>query len=88
MATSTQSPASSFVVEPHLDEPRELERVVMRLLDSYPAAGETVVRDIVTTSVHLFDDATVRKFVPLLVERLARAALNERRVIDVREETG
>ncbi len=90
MTTTTHSRSvnTRVITSPRLDEPRELERVVTRLVEQYPAAGETVVRDIVTTTVHMFDDATVRKFVPLLVERLARAALNERLVIDVRDRTG
>jgi hypothetical protein len=86
MATMASTPLT--IIDVHLDEPRELERVVARLLEQYPAAGETVIRDVVATSVHMFDDATVRKFVPLLVERLARAALNQRRVIGVEESAG
>ncbi|HEX4430312.1 MAG TPA: hypothetical protein VHZ96_13690 [Frankiaceae bacterium] len=80
MATTVTTPAST--TQAYLNEAPELERVVTRLLEQYPRVGETVVRDVVATSTHMFDDATVRKFVPLLVERLARAALNERRVID------
>jgi hypothetical protein len=90
MATTTnpRSVTPAVITGSHPDEPRELERVVARLVEQFPAAGERVVRDIVTTTVHTFDGAAVRKFVPLLVERLARMALNERRVIDVREHTG
>ncbi len=76
MATITSFP--STMTGAALDEPRELQRVVARLLEQYPAVSETVVRDAVATSVHLFNDAPVRKYVPLLVERLARQALNQR----------
>ena len=86
MATTTHVP--STVTNAYLDEPRELERIIARLLEQYPAAGERVVRDVVATSVHVFDGAPVRKFVPLLVERLARQALNQRRVIDLDEPAG
>jgi hypothetical protein len=86
MATVAITPPT--IIDIHLDEPRELQRIVTRLIEQYPAAGETVVRDVVATSLHVFDDATVRKFVPLLVERLARQALNQRRVIDLDEPAG
>lgn len=94
MATTTSSAAATPSAIPsarpdaHLDEPRELERVVTRLVEQYPTVGETVVRDVVATSVHMFDDASVRKFVPMLVERIARDALNRRRIVDLDEPTG
>jgi hypothetical protein len=86
MATVTNK--ASAISEAHLDEPRELERVVTRLLERYPTAGETVVRDVVATSVHLFDHAKVRKFVPLLVEKLAKNTLDRRAEIEIRERAG
>jgi hypothetical protein len=86
MATMAPTPSTTPIA--HVDEPRELERVVARVWEQYPATSETVIRDVVATSVHVFDDAKVRKFVPLLVERLARAALNQRRVIDSEESAG
>ena len=80
---TTTTSISLTVTDARVQETRELETVVARLRDRYPSVGETVIRDVVATSLHMFDDAAVRKFVPLLVEKLARQTLDRRSVIDL-----
>ena len=71
-----------------VDEGREIERVVARLQDRYPALSNAAVRAAVDGSVHAFDAAKVRTFVPLLVERLAKERLEHVQVIDLPESAG
>jgi hypothetical protein len=90
MPTTLTSPAatSKNPVRPPLivvDESREIERVVTRLKDRYPALSSAAIRAAVDGSVHAFEGAKVRKFVPLLVERLARVTLEHVQVVDLRE---
>jgi hypothetical protein len=59
-----------------LNESRELERVMMRLATDYPTLSSRQIRTAVNVAVHGFDGARVRRFVPLLVERLARQSLD------------
>jgi hypothetical protein len=80
MTTTITSPATSSKNPVHrpldiVDESREIERVMTRLHERYPTLDSTSIRTAVNVSVHAFDGATVRKFVPLLVERMARTSL-------------
>lgn len=75
-------PAGAFA------ETRELERLASRLQERFPAVAESEIRSVITDSMHLFDDASVRKFVPLLVERIAIETLRRRSVIELRDAAG
>ena len=56
----------------------QLKHVVTRLQQSYPELHEGEVRAIVAAAWHDLDGARLRQFVPLLVERSAKAACRER----------
>jgi hypothetical protein len=93
MPTTITSPATTSKNPVHrplvaFNERREIERVVVRLQDRYPALSSTVIRTAVSVALHAFDGAKVRKFVPLLVERLARERLEHVQEIDRRTSAG
>ena len=80
MATATDpavaGPALHAVADLEiLNEGREIERVVSRLLDRYPMLSLAEIERVVSVALHAFDGARVRHFVPLLVERLADESL-------------
>src|SRR5512144_176951 len=59
-------------------EQYQLHHLVARLRQSHPELHESEIRDIVAAALHEVDGARLRQFVPLLVERSARAACRER----------
>jgi hypothetical protein len=88
---NTSAPTSTNPVRRPLaavDESREIERVVTRLQDHYPMLSSAAIRAAVDGSVHAFDGAQVRKFVPLLVERLARQSLEQVQEVERRVRAG
>lgn len=77
MEPAAASPKPSDKTEfEHLNESRELDRLVARLQDRYPDLSADQVRTAVNVAVHAFDGAKVRHFVPLLVERVATESLD------------
>jgi hypothetical protein len=56
-------------------EAREIDEVVERLQDRFPDTSEDRIRAVVTDARHEFEGRPIRDFVPVFVERLARAAL-------------
>lgn len=57
------------------DEDRQVAQVADRLLAVFPHHDPATIREIVNAVRHRFDDAPVRDFVPLLIERHAREQL-------------
>jgi hypothetical protein len=57
---------------------RELHHLIARLRQSHPELHEGEIRDIVAAASRELEGARLRQFVPLLVERSARAACRER----------
>ncbi|MFC6010498.1 three-helix bundle dimerization domain-containing protein [Nocardia lasii] len=57
------------------DEAQQIEAVVQRLAQRYPSIPFEDVEDAVYLAYGTFDDARVRDFIPLLVERRATRAL-------------
>ena len=51
---------------------RDFEVIVERLRASYPELVETDIRLVVLEAAHSFEEARLRPFVPLLVEKIAR----------------
>jgi hypothetical protein len=59
------------------DEETHVGHVADRLAHQYPSLPASTVSEVVQELHHRFDGARVREFVPLLVERRARTALDE-----------
>ncbi|WP_202872942.1 three-helix bundle dimerization domain-containing protein [Kribbella capetownensis] len=59
------------------DEDRAISEVIDRLAKQFPAVSADEVADAVGQSRPEFDNARVRDFVPLFVERGAKARLRE-----------
>ncbi|MDM7853897.1 three-helix bundle dimerization domain-containing protein [Cellulomonas alba] len=62
------------------DESREIDAVVARLSDRFPDADSGQIRAAVAAELAGFDDATVRDFVPVLVESAVSDRLREQHV--------
>ncbi len=60
-------------------ERQHLEAVTARLVRQFPELPERDVRVVVAAAARRLEDARVRQFVPLLVERAARADCRRRR---------
>jgi hypothetical protein len=60
------------------DEAAQIDEVIVRVAATYPDISTADVTRFVQTMHTGFDDAKVREFVPLLVERKARAVLAHR----------
>lgn len=60
-----------------IDEDREIEDIIVRLSARFPHQPSTVVVDAVTEARSHFERARVRDFVPVLIEREARARLEQ-----------
>jgi hypothetical protein len=58
------------------DEARVLDQVSARLLSRFPQASPENLRHAVETAYHDLDDARVRDFVEILVEREAASTLS------------
>jgi hypothetical protein len=65
---------TSGVIE--LSEQTVIEQLVERLTSRYPAIAQSVVAGVVIETHARFDDRPVRDFIPLLVERNAKSALD------------
>ncbi len=59
------------------NEDAAVEHVVQRLTERFPNVSPQVVEDTVADLHGGFDDATVRDFVPVIVEHDAKAKLRE-----------
>lgn len=57
-------------------EAREIDEVVERLQVRFPGIDRDQVRAAVTDAHHAFDGRPIRDFVPVFVERAARASLS------------
>ncbi|WP_350274816.1 hypothetical protein [Kribbella sp. HUAS MG21] len=60
------------------DEERAIGEVVDRLAKQFPAVPTDEVAQVVSQSRPEFDDVPIRDFVPLFVERGAKARLRQR----------
>ncbi|WP_445167542.1 three-helix bundle dimerization domain-containing protein [Mycolicibacterium sp. Dal123E01] len=60
----------------HVSEAALIEQVVDRLSAAYPDAPRDDVAEIVVAAHNRFQHSTIREFVPLFVERRARAELS------------
>lgn len=58
-----------------IDEDREIEEIIVRLSARFPHKPSTAVADAVAEARSHFERARVRDFVPVLIEREARARL-------------
>jgi hypothetical protein len=66
-------PAAHQAAEAH--EAREIDEVIQRLQDRFPDLQRDRIHAAVTDAHHAFDGKPIRDFVPVFVERAARAAL-------------
>lgn len=57
------------------EEDRLIGQVVDRLLAGFPQVPQDTVHEMVGSSHHRFDDAPIRDFVPLFVERHTKEKL-------------
>ncbi len=53
-------------------EQRQIDQVVVRLTELFPYVPDHVITETVDSTYHRFDDARIREFVPLFVERHCR----------------
>jgi hypothetical protein len=60
------------------DEAVQIAEVIARISANYPDISTTDIERVVQTVHTGFDDAKVREFIPLLVERKVRAVLAHR----------
>lgn len=58
-----------------IDEDREVEDIIERLSARFPSLSTATVTEAVTAARSSFERAKVRDFVPVLIEREARARL-------------
>ena len=72
------SPPLDTVPMGQVDEAAQIAEVIVRVAATYPDISTADVTRVVQTMRTGFDDAKVREFVPLLVERKARAVLAHR----------
>lgn len=73
---TTQSPAAQGTAAQTTDEQLRLQATERALVREFgPVLGEELVRSGVQDVVHRYDDAPVRTFLSVLVEREARARL-------------
>ncbi len=56
-------------------EIESIERVIASLIGTFPLVPEGEIRDCVSAIHQRFADATVRTYIPVLVDRQARVAL-------------
>lgn len=61
----------------HRDEQAQLAEVAHRLTTDYPTLSAAIVTEVVNDLHSRFNDARLRDYIPMLVERSARTALNE-----------
>lgn len=54
------------------EEQRQIDQVVDRLTELFPYMPDHVITDTVDSAHRRFDDARIREFVPLFVERYCR----------------
>lgn len=57
------------------DEAKQLDAVVINLIEKFPAVGEERIRQEVQVIADRLADAKVRTFIPLLVDHAARDRL-------------
>lgn len=58
-------------------EVREIDEVIQRLRERFPAVGEERIRVVVDEEHRAFDGRPIRDFVPVFVERAAAERLRE-----------
>lgn len=56
-------------------EAREIDEVIERLHDQFPGIDRERIREVVTDAHHQFEGRPIRDYVPVFVERTARAML-------------
>jgi hypothetical protein len=56
-------------------ETETIDRVIASLSATFPLVPEGEIRDCVAAIYHRFADATVRTYIPVLVDRQARSAI-------------
>jgi hypothetical protein len=61
--------------DPGAREAREIDEVIGRLQDRFPDHGQEQIRAAVTNAHREFEGRPIRDFVPIFVERAARATL-------------
>ena len=63
---------------PREETPSDIDEVIQRVAAAFPDIQRADVERVVRTMHARFDDAKITDFVPLLVERRARAVLSHR----------
>lgn len=63
------------------EELLHVERVITRLISRYPAVPPPEIENRVRTIHQRFAGCRIRDFVPLLVEKAARQAISDRRIV-------
>jgi hypothetical protein len=64
-----------------LSERTVIDQVVARLIDRYPALSASTVSDVVRAIHSRYDGRPLRDYVPLFVERHAKSALEQLRLV-------
>jgi hypothetical protein len=64
-------------------EQHQIQQVITRLTATYPGVPQTRVVDVVKTVHARFDGRPLREFVPLFVERAAKAELRDLSLLGV-----
>lgn len=62
-----------------VDEDRAIGEIVERLQERFPDAATATIQDAVDRARATFDSAKVRDFVPVLIEKEAKAVLKGKR---------
>ncbi|MFN8033618.1 MAG: hypothetical protein U0Q47_10005 [Mycobacterium sp.] len=65
------------------EEQRQIAHVVDRLTEAFPYVPDHVITESVDAALRRFEQATIREFVPLFVERSCRARFVEHPAVEI-----
>ena len=65
------------------EEQRQIADVVGRLVEQFPYVPDHVITETVDAAYRRFDQARIREFVPLFVERSCRAQFVEQPAVEI-----
>jgi len=65
------------------EEQRQIAHVVDRLTEAFPYVPDHIITETVDAAHRRFDQARIREFVPLFVERFCRARFVEQPAVEI-----
>jgi hypothetical protein len=65
------------------EEQRQIADVADRLIEAFPYVPDHVITETVAAAYHRFDQARIREFVPLFVERSCRVQFVEHPAVEI-----